>query len=160
MKIFIASDHAGFELKEKLRMWLVSSSHEVKDFGAFACNETDDYPDFIKPLALELSQNSENIKGIILGYSGQGEAMVANRFKGVRAMVLYSSAVALAKEGNFSINIVKLAREHNNANVLSLGARFISFDEAKVAINIFLETNFSSEGENTRHLRRIKKIDN
>lgn len=150
MKIYIASDHAGFELKEKLRAWLVSEGHEIKDFGAYSYNPTDDYPDFIKPLAMELSQDSENVKGIILGKSGQGEAMAANRFKNVRAAVLC----------NFSTDIVRLSRQHNNANVLSLGARFLSEEETRKAIKIFLETEFNAGDENERHLIRIKKLDN
>jgi ribose 5-phosphate isomerase B len=149
MKIYLASDHAGFELKESLRKWLVKKGYEVKDFGAYSYSPTDDYPDFVKPLAAELSQNPDYIKGIILGGSGQGEAMMANRFKGVRAAVLY----------NFSADMVRLTRQHNDANVLSLGARFLSEKKAKKAVEIFLETKFDTQGENARHLRRIKKID-
>lgn len=149
MIIYLASDHAGFELKEKLRQWLVSQGNEVKDFGAFSLNEADDYPDFIKPLAKEVSKNPDAAKGIILGGSGQGEAMVANRFKDVRTAVYYGS----------NEEIIKLSRRHNNANILSLGARFISEEEAKSAIDIFFKTRFNPEGENYRHLRRIKKID-
>jgi len=149
MKIFIASDHAGFELKEKLREWLVKKGYEVKDFGAFSYNETDDYPDFVRDAAKAVADDPEQSRGIVLGGSGQGEAMAANRFKGVRAAVLYK----------FSAEIVRLARQHNNANILSLGARFISEDEAKTAVEIFLETEFNGIGENERHLRRIKKID-
>ncbi|MBU1091443.1 RpiB/LacA/LacB family sugar-phosphate isomerase [Patescibacteria group bacterium] len=149
MKIYLASDHAGFELKELLRKWLVEQKYEVKDFGAFSFVEQDDYSDFIKPLAKEISENPENIKGIILGGSGQGEAMTANRFKNVRAVVYYGNK----KE------IIKLSREHNNANILSLGARFLSEEEAREAVKLWLETSFSSEGKNERHLRRIKKID-
>lgn len=146
MNIFLASDHAGFELKEKLRQWLVEQNYEVKDFGAFSYDETDDYPDFIHPLARKLSGDPENIKGIILGGSGQGEAMVANRYKGVRAAVFYGGRD----------KIIKLSREHNNANVLSLGARFITEEEAKETINLWLNTKFSNE---ERHTRRINKLD-
>ncbi|MCF7835955.1 MAG: RpiB/LacA/LacB family sugar-phosphate isomerase [Candidatus Marinimicrobia bacterium] len=147
--IYLASDHAGFELKESLRKWLVEEGYEVKDFGAFSLIEKDDYPDFIKPLAKEISENPNDAKGIILGGSGQGEAITANRFKNVRAVVYYGGQ----KE------IIKLSREHNDANILSLGARFLSKEEAKDAVKIWLETSFSSEGDNERHLKRIKKID-
>jgi ribose 5-phosphate isomerase B len=146
MKILIASDHAGFELKEKLRQWLVEQKHEVKDFGAFSYSETDDYPDFIRPLAQDLAKNPQAAKGIILGGSGEGEAMAANRFKRVRAAVYYGG----------DEQIVKLSRQHNDANVLSLGARFISEEAAKTAIKLWLETDFTGE---ERHKRRIKKLD-
>lgn len=146
MKIFIASDHAGFELKEVLKKYLEELKYKVRDFGAFTYDKGDDYPDFIRPLAEELSKKPENTKAIILGGSGQGEAIIANRFKGVRATVLYS----------YNEEMVKLSREHNYANVLSLGARFLSEEEAKKAVKLWLETDFPG-GE--RHIRRIKKID-
>lgn len=149
MKIYVASDHAGFELKEKLRTWLVELGYEVKDFGSFSHNKHDDYPDFIKPLAGEISANPGIAKGIILGASGQGEAMTANRFKKVRAAVYYGG----------DNEIIKLSREHNDANVLSLGARFLSEDEAKSAVKLWLKVDFNGIGENERHARRIKKID-
>jgi len=149
MKIHIASDHAGFELKEKLRIWLVESGYEVKDYGAFSYNKKDDYPDFIREAARVVANDPEESRGIILGGSGQGEAMTANRFKGVRASVYYGGPE----------DIVRLSREHNNANVLSLAARFLGEEEAKQAVKLFLETDFNSDGENDRHLRRIKKID-
>ncbi|MBU1178977.1 RpiB/LacA/LacB family sugar-phosphate isomerase [Patescibacteria group bacterium] len=150
MKIFIASDHAGFELKEKLRTWLVELGYEVKDFGAFSYNKDDDYPDFIRDAAVAVANDSKHSRGIILGASGQGEAMAANRFKNVRAAVYYGG----------EDEIIKLSREHNDANVLSLGARFLSEDEAKSAVKLWLKIDFNRERENERHLRRIKKIDN
>jgi len=150
MKIFLAADHAGFELKENLRRWLVEQGHEVKDFGAFSYNKADDYSDFIQPLAKEISKNSEEAKGIILGWSGQGEAMAANRFRNVRAAVFYGGPE----------DIIRLSRQHNGANILSLGAGFLDEEQAKSAVKLWLETDFNSEGENERHLRRIKKIDN
>jgi ribose 5-phosphate isomerase B len=149
MKIYIASDHAGFELKEKLREWLVKEGYELKDFGAFSYNDKDDYPDFIRGVAEAVAHDPEQSRGIILGGSGQGEAMAANRFKKVRAAVYYGG-----KE-----DAVKLSREHNDANVLSLGARFLKEEEAKRAVKLWLQTDFNPEGENERHLRRIKKID-
>jgi len=149
MKILIASDHAGYYLKEELKHFLGGLGYEVEDFGNKELDESDDYPDFIKPLAEEISKNPSEFKGIVLGGSGQGEAMVANRFKGVRAAVLY----------NFNEEIIKLSRQHNDVNILSLGARFLSEDEAKKAVKIWLETIFDKEGENIRHLRRIQKID-
>lgn len=155
MEIYIASDHAGFELKEKLKVYLAELGHQTKDFGALSYDENDDYPDFILPLAEEIAKDPENSKGIVLGGSGQGEAMAANRVKGCRAVVYYGlSAEALAKEDG-SDKIITLSRQHNNANILSLGARFLSEDEAKAAVKLWLETEFSNE---ERHVRRIKKF--
>lgn len=153
MKIYLASDHAGFELKEKIKDFLSELGYEIKDFGAFEFNSEDDYPDFIILTMRALQNDLENIdsRAIIFGGSGQGEAIVANRFKGIRAAVFYGG-----KE-----EIIKLSREHNNVNVLSLGARFLSEQEAKEAIKIWLDTLFpnSNDKNSSRHMRRIKKID-
>lgn len=150
MKIYLGTDHAGFELKEKIKSWLLEWGYEFEDMGAYALDAQDDYPDFIGPVAkavaLRQAKGDYGIRGIIIGGSGQGEAMVANRFKGVRAAVFYG--------GN--LDIVRLSREHNNANVLSIGARFITEDEAREAIKIWLETPFTDD---PRHVRRIEKID-
>lgn len=145
MTILIASDHAGFELKEKLKVYLAELGHSAKDFGAFSYDENDDYPDFILPLAEEIAKDPENSKGIVLGGSGQGEAMAANRIKNCRAIVYYG--------GNS--DIIKLSRRHNDANILSLGARFLAEDEAKQAVKLWLSTPFSGE---ERHVRRLKKF--
>jgi ribose 5-phosphate isomerase B len=161
MKIFIGSDHVGFELKEKLKSYLSELGYEVEDKGAFKYDKDDDYPDFIKPVALAVAGNVES-KGIILGGSGQGEAICANRVKGVRAVVFYGPKEAEAKvditgrESSDTFEIVKLAREHNNANILSLGLRFMTPDEAKFAVELFLSTKFPGD---ERHIRRINKID-
>lgn len=146
MNVYLATDHAGFELKEKLIPFIEGLGHKVIDCGANEYNETDDYPDFISKAATEVSKDSENNRAIILGGSGQGEAMVANRMAGVRAIVYYGG----------DTEIVQLGREHNNANVLSLGARFISVEDAQQSVRIFFETSFS---EDERHVRRIRKID-
>ena len=124
--------------------------------GAYNYVETDDYPDFIKPVAEEVAKDGKAI-GIILGGSGQGEAMCANRVKGVRAAVFYGQELPdVGEKKSDSFEIIKLAREHNDANVLSLGGNFISEDEAKFAVELFLSTKFS---EDERHIRRIKKLD-
>ena len=146
MKIYIGTDHAGFELKEKLVVFLRELGHEVEDFGAHTYSENDDYPDFIRPVALAVAGEPE-ARGIILGGSGQGEAMCANRVSGVRAAVYYGGPV----------DIVVLSREHNDANILSLGARFIADDVAKEIVRVWLETPFGNE---ERHAKRITKIDN
>lgn len=155
--LYIASDHAGFELKEKLKSYLKELGYEIEDLGAFSYDEQDDYPDFILPVAKAVAADHENNRGIILGGSGQGEAMAANRIKGVRAAVFYGEPRLEAKLPSGSLaSIIRLSREHNNANILSVGARFISEDEAKKAVKSWLETEFSGE---ERHVRRINKID-
>ena len=116
MKIHLATDHAGLELKEKVKLYLSDLNYEVVDHGAYEYDALDDYPDFIFPCANAVSNDPES-KGIILGGSGQGEAMAANRVKGVRAAVFY----------NGPDEIIKLSRQHNNANILSLGARSVSY---------------------------------
>lgn len=146
MIIYLATDHAGFNLKEKIKEFLTGLGYEVKDFGAFSFDPADDYPDFIKIAAEAVSKDSENSRAIVLGGSGQGEAMVANRYKGVRAAVL----------DIYNADVIKLSREHNNANILSLGARFLKEEEALNAVKLWLETPFSGE---ERHKRRILKID-
>ena len=148
--LYLASDHAGFELKEKIKKYLTEElSQEVNDFGNFVYDENDDYPDWILPAVKAVARDLESgidSKAIILGGSGQGEAMVANHVSGIRATVLY----------DYNENIVKLSKEHNNANVLSFGTRFISEEDAKKAVKLWLETPFSGE---ERHKRRISKIE-
>lgn len=146
MKIYIGSDHAGYELKEILKINLSSLGYEVEDKGAFFLDEDDDYPDFIIPVANEVSKDINSF-GIVIGGSGQGEQISANKIKGIRAIEYYG--------GN--LDIVKLGREHNNANILSLGARFINEEGAMKAVKLFIETPFS---EDERHIRRINKIEN
>lgn len=160
MKIFIGADHAGFEIKEKLKVYLGEFGHEIEDKGAFSLDPSDDYPDFITPVAKSVSENKDSF-GVILGGSGQGEAMCANRIKGARAVVFYGQALAkdaIDINGAQSVDpfeIIKLARMHNDANILSLGVRFLSEDEIKFAVELFLNTKFSGED---RHIRRINKI--
>lgn len=148
MKIFIGGDHAGFELKEKIIKYLTEQNYGIEDMGAFNLNQNDDYPDFIIPVAKAVSLN-KNSFGIVLGGSGQGEQIAANKIDGVRAIEYYG--------GN--LEIVKLGREHNNANVLSLGARFINEQEAMEAIKVFLNTKFSKEERHGRRLEEINKIE-
>jgi len=148
MKIFIGGDHAGFELKEKIKNFLIEQGYQVEDMGAFKLDDNDDYPDFIIPVANAVSLN-ENSFGIVLGGSGQGEQIVANKIDRVRAIEYYGG----------DLNIVKLGREHNNANVLSLGARFVNEQEAMEAIKIFLNTKFSEEERHERRIEEINKIE-
>lgn len=145
MKIFLASDHAGYEMKNELKKYLEEFGYEVKDFGADDYNAEDDYPDFIRPAAEALAKDAENGRAILIGGSGQGEAIVANRIKGVRAAVLCA----------YNEDVIRLSREHNNANALSIGARFLDLNEVKSAVKIWLETPFAGG----RHQRRVDKID-
>ena len=144
MKIHVATDHAGLDLKNAIRDYLVDKGHDVTDHGAHKYDALDDYPDFIFPCAKAVAADTES-KGIILGGSGQGEAMAANRVKGCRAAVFY----------NGPMDIVKLSREHNNANILSLGARFMSEEEIYDVIELWLAEPFGGG----RHQRRIEKLD-
>lgn len=142
MKIYIASDHAGYWLKDSLKEDLKSWGHEVEDLGNFEYDPTDDYPDFVIPLAEKVRDNSGSL-GIVIGRSGNGEAIAANKVKGVRAAVCLNEGLA------------KKAREDNNANVLSLGADFIDQYQAEKIVGIFIDTPFP---ETERHKRRIEMI--
>jgi ribose 5-phosphate isomerase B len=157
--LFIAADHAGFRLKAALIEHLALLGYEVEDCGAFELNPDDDYPDFVMPLARKVAATQESF-GVVLGGSGQGEAMCANRVPGVRAAVFYgpmAAKEALDREGGFSedgYDAVRLSRRHNNANVLSIGARFVSPVEASEALNKFLNTEYTGD---ERHERRLAK---
>jgi ribose 5-phosphate isomerase B len=146
MKIYFAADHAGFLMKSVLLEYVKELGYEVEDCGAYELDPNDDYPEFIKRAAQKVSEDSENNRAIILGGSGQGEDMVADKFPNVRSAEYYG--------GN--IEIVRLSREHNDSNILSLGARFLKEEEAKEAVKIWLETEFSHE---ERHERRIENIE-
>lgn len=141
MKIALASDHAGFEYKQAIHEWLTARGHEVKDFGTFS-NERVDYPDFIRPAAQAVARG-ECARGIVLGGSGNGEAIAANKVRGVRCALCWSEDTA------------RLSREHNDANVLSIGQRTISRELALRLVEIWLATPF----EGGRHLARIRKIE-
>ena len=143
MKIFLGADHAGFELKEEIKKFLIGQGHEVEDCGALEFDKEDDYPDFCAAAARKVAENPDSM-GFVFGKSGAGEAIVANKAKGIRAALYYGGHE----------DIVKLSREHNNANVLSIGAKFISPEEVERAIDLFIETGL----EGGRHQRRIEKI--
>ena len=142
MRIHIGSDHAGLELKAALVEYLQSKGHEVKDHGPHQYDALDDYPDFCIPAA-EATVKDVGSLGIVLGGSGNGEQIAANKVKGVRA--------ALA----WSVETAKLAREHNDANVVGIGGRMHSIEECKVIIDAFIETPFTND---ERHIRRNNKI--
>ena len=142
MNIIISNDHAGVELKNKVKDYLESKGYKLKDLGNND-GESVDYPDIIHPLAKEISEKNDS-KGIIMCGTGNGVSMVANKYEGVRAGLCWSKEIA------------ELIRKHNNANILSLPARFISIKDALEIVKVFLETDFEEGG---RHERRVNKID-
>ncbi|RJR14392.1 RpiB/LacA/LacB family sugar-phosphate isomerase [Candidatus Parcubacteria bacterium] len=161
MKVYFASDHAGFEIKNQLLAFVRDElGHEVEDCGAHTYDANDDYPAIIAEAAGKLSKDamsSVDSRAIVAGASGQGEAIVANRFKGVRCALYYGKAMREQKDmSGKQLNMLASSREHNNANALSLGLRFLSLEEAKDAVREWLSVPFSGE---ERHARRIKQID-
>lgn len=151
--IHLATDHAGFEMKEEISKHLEKSGYNVIDYGAYEYDEDDDYPEFIALAARAVSLDHK-ARGIILGGSGQGEAMVANRFPNVRAMVYNGQSVR--RDGVDVPEEIIIGRQHNDSNILSLGARFLTTEEALESVDQFLETDFSGED---RHMRRLQKIE-
>jgi ribose 5-phosphate isomerase B len=143
--LYLASDHAGFELKKEIVAFLKQQKIRFVDVGPHSYDPEDDYPDFIIPAAQKVAENPQRNKAIILGGSGQGEAIAANKVRGVRAAVFYGGHP----------DILTLSKEHNDANILSLGARFLSKPEMKRAITKWLSTRFP---RHKRHVRRIEKI--
>ena len=144
MIIHLATDHAGFEHKESLKAHLLERGYEVVDHGNVKVDENDDYPDFVTPLAVAVAGDPSS-KGVVFGGSGEGEAMCANRIKGTRAVVYYG--------GNTDMLIY--SRRHNDANVLSLGARFLTGQEVNESADLWLQTEFSGD---ERHIRRLSKF--
>lgn len=161
MKIALATDHAGYEALAELKIFVEDLGHEYVDFGPQQFDVTDDYPDYMFPAAHAVADGACDV-AIILGGSGQGEAMAVNRVKGVRCTLFYGLVAALAPidaTGTISedpYEILRLSRQHNFANVLSLAGRFLSLDEMKQAITIWLDTPWS---EDERHARRVGKLD-
>lgn len=141
-KIYLSGDHAGFKLKNRIKMFLNKKGYDVQDFGPFKYNPRDDYPDFVIPMTKQIVKSKG--RGIIIAGSGQGEAILSNKLKSIRAGLYHG--------GN--AKIVKIGREHDNTNILCLGSRLVKEAEAKKAINIFLTTEF----QRGRHLRRLNKM--
>lgn len=147
MTIHFASDHAGFELKNTLLTYVRDKyGYDVVDHGANVYEQEDDYPDYIRLASQAVASASGTDRAIILGGSGQGEAMMANRYKGIRAALYYGG----------TMDIVRLSREHNDSNVLSLGARFVSPELAKAAVDIWLNTD---SAQDEKYKRRNSKLD-
>jgi ribose 5-phosphate isomerase B len=161
MKIALATDHAGFEQLKQLKEYLIAEGHECVDFGPTSFDKADDYPDFIFPAAHAVADGDCEV-GIIMGGSGQGEAMAANRIKGVRCTLFYGPVIAktaVDAEGTMSedpYEILKLSRQHNHANVLSLSARFLTLEEMKQAVEVWLGASYDDA---ERHARRVTELD-
>lgn len=147
LKIILASDHAGFVVKEAVKKFLAGNGYNVTDVGAHELIDGDDYPVYMSAAALKVAEDlNGDTKAIIFGGSGQGEAIVANRFPGVRAVVWYGG----------DLEVLRKTREHNDANILSIGARYVTSDAACDAVETWLNTPFSGD---ERHERRIAEID-
>lgn len=146
MKVYIATDHGGYRLKEELKVFLTAEGYDVEDMGAYKLDGSDDYSDFVFPLAEKVAREPESA-GIVLGRSGNGEQIAANKVKGIRA------ALCLTPE------MARLAREHNHANILSLGADFITVRQAEEIVRAFLTTPFSKEKRHARRVNKIKKYE-
>jgi ribose 5-phosphate isomerase B len=141
MKIAVGADHAGFKYKEQIKKWLIEKGHQVRDFGTNS-DKSCDYPDFIYPVAKAVAAGQYE-RGIVLGGSGNGEAITANRIKGIRCAIAWD------------LRSARLSRQHNDANVLSLGERMMHISEALEIVELWLATPF----DGGRHLTRIQKID-
>jgi ribose 5-phosphate isomerase B len=161
MKIALTTDHAGFETIGELKLFVESLGHQCINYGPKDFDPGDDYPKYMFPAAKAVASGECDL-AIIMGGSGQGEAMAANRIKGVRCALFYGLSKpvqAVDAEGNESddpYEIVKLSRQHNHANVLSLSNRFLTLDQMKQAIIAWLDTPYS---EAERHIRRVRELD-
>ncbi len=144
--VYLGTDHGGYELKEKIKTFLTENKIEFDDLGAYSFNPEDDYPDFIIPVARKVTEDPHSL-GIVIGRSGNGEAIAANKVQGIRAALCLNQEMA------------KKAKEHNNANILSLGADYMSVDEVKQTVKIFIDTPFSNEERHIRRIEKIKKIE-
>ncbi len=144
--IHLATDHAGFSHKEAIATWLKEKGFTVVDHGATVYDEEDDFPDYISQAALAVAHAPEETRAIIFGGSGNGEAMMANRYPGVRAAVYYGGRP----------EIVTLSREHNDSNILSIGARFVSVEDTKAVIELWFTTKVLAEEKRVRRNRKIE----
>lgn len=166
MKVYLGTDHAGFELKEKVKEFLKKEGYEVEDCGAYEYDKNDDYPDFIGKVGEAVSKDPESSKGIIFGSSGQGEAMVANKYKNVRAALFYTPVIPAhnvdvsGRTSEDPFEMIRLTREHNNANILSLGAKILKEEDALKAIKLWLDAPFTNEERHQRRIEKIKAIEN
>jgi ribose 5-phosphate isomerase B len=160
MTIYFASDHAGYDLKNELLAFVRDDLHfDVHDCGAYKSDPADDYPAIISVAAQSVSRDvlgGIESRAIIFGASGQGEAIVANKFRGVRAVVYYGQTGTQTDASGKVLDMIASTRDHNNANVLSIGAKFVPLQDAKQVVHAWLSTPFSNE---ERHARRNAQID-
>lgn len=147
MKILLAADHAGFALKNKVKEYLTNEGFTVEDMGAHVLVPDDNYPEIMLPVAMRIVSATDDTKAIIFGKSGNGEAVICNRLPGVRAAVYHGK----------NLEIVRLSRQHNDANILSIGAGFVEEEEAIEAVRVWISTPFSNE---EKHVKRIEMLDN
>ncbi len=165
MKVYLATDHTGFKLKNEIKDVLENEGYEVEDCGAYEYNKDDDYPDFISKAAEVVSKDPENCRGIIFGGSGQAEMMIANKFKGVRCALFYAAippvraADITGRMSDDSFEVIRLTREHNNANMLSVGVRFMTDEDAIKGVKLWLNTSFPGDERHVRRIEKIKKIE-
>lgn len=165
MKVFLATDHAGFTLKEKIKIVLQQEGYDVIDYGAYMFDKNDDYPDFIAKAADAVSKDPEQSRGIVFGSSGQGEAMVANKFPNIRCALFYTPVVPAhdvdmtGRTSSDPFEMIRLTREHNNANMLSLGAKILTEADAIQAVKLWLSAPFTEEERHKRRIEKIKKIE-
>lgn len=146
LTLHLGTDHAGLKEKDVIRDWLRSFGWSVVDHGTNQIDDQDDFPDFIAPASAAVSRAPLTNRAVIFGGSGQGEAMLANRFPGVRAVVCYY----------FNPEIIKLSRLHNDSNVLSFGARFMAVEEMKLALEIWLKTPVEADPKRARRNQKIE----
>lgn len=147
MKVYLATDHAGFDLKEKIKVLLEKLGYESMDCGAFEYNNDDDYPDFIGEAAKKVAEDPGS-RGIVLGKSGAGESIAANKIRGIRSFLAVNEH-----------NVI-LAREHNDANIMSLGSEFVKEEDMEKLVDLFLKTPFSNDERHIRRINKIKEIEN
>jgi ribose 5-phosphate isomerase B len=147
MKILLGADHAGFDLKNKVKDYLTNEGFTIEDMGAHTLVPDDNYPEIMLPVAMRIVSAGDDTKAIVFGKSGNGEAIICNRLPGVRAAVYHGK----------NMEIVRLSRQHNDANVLSIGAGFVEAEEAIEAVRVWISTPFSNE---ERHVKRIEMLDN
>lgn len=165
MKIYLASDHAGFEFKNHIKEFLGKKGYDVTDCGPFVFDKNDDYPDFVSKAAGAVSKDPENNIGILAANTGQAEAMLANKYKNVRCALFYAPATAIGtvdvtgRKSSNPLEIINLAREHNDANMLSLSGKFMDITTAEAAIELFLNTPFPGDERHKRRIEKIKKIE-
>ena len=165
MKIYLASDHAGFDFKKHVKKFLTKKGYDVEDCGPLIFDKDDDYPDFVSKAAEAVSKDPTNSVGFLCANTGQAEAMLANQYPGVRCALFYAPAVAVGtvdvtgRKSTDQLEIVNLARDHNDANMLSLSGKFMDLKTAEQAIERFLNTPFSNAPRHSRRIEKIKDIE-